>query len=154
MNPKKKKERKWSEQDHPLPWLRFLYSSRSPSPPDPNAHDGYALAKAVHANFVPLVSFLLDRGASPRSLAVMIAIRRRDLVMVRTLIERDGRQKGRRKHARRRRIEDDRIEVSLDMLRAAVECGALDIVRYFCTEKGCVPDMKTLQMMMMMAPPV
>jgi hypothetical protein len=33
------------------------------------------------------------------------------------------------------------------MLKVAVKLDARDIVEYFMKEKGCVPDLQTLQMM-------
>uniref|UniRef100_A0A0W0GBG2 Uncharacterized protein n=1 Tax=Moniliophthora roreri TaxID=221103 RepID=A0A0W0GBG2_MONRR len=128
------------EDDPPLPFLTFLYN-HSPYPPDPNTHSGYALTKAVHARFVRLVRFLLSHGASPTpkdGLAVNIAIRQKDLAMVKLLIERPP-----GKGKKRRRL-GDRIQVSQDMLKTAVKCRARDIVVYFTQEKGCVPDMQTL----------
>ena len=83
----------WSENDEPLPFLRYLYNHPRVPPPDANRHDGYALTKAVFAGFLPLVSFLLAAGASPAcksGLPVMVAIKQKDLALVRKLIERDG----------------------------------------------------------------
>jgi len=121
--------------------------------PNINAHDGYALTKAVHAKFLPLIQFLLNHGADPQykdCLAIRVAIRQRDLALVKLLIERDessyepgGGRTGRRK---RRKLED-RVEINRAMLRAAVKCDARDIVDYLTREKGCVPDMQTLHMM-------
>lgn len=140
-----------------MPFLRYL--SQLPKFPslNANAHDGYALAKAVHAKFIPLVRFLLEHGASPRhknSLSVMIAIRQKDLSLVKLLIERDdspvesGDRKSEKKGKRKKRKLEDRVEVNREMLKAAVRCDARDIVEYLTREKGCIPDMQTLHMMM------
>lgn len=85
----------WTEHDDPLPFLRFLYSHPRIPRPYADSWDGYALTKAVHAEFIPLVQFLLEQDASPKEkdgLAVMVAIRRKNLPLVRLLIERDGLQ--------------------------------------------------------------
>lgn len=136
----------WKEWEHPLPFLQYLYNSPEIPHPDSNAHHGYALTKAVHAGFLPLIHFLLCHGASPRcksGLAVTIAIRKKDLSLVKLLIEADELpQKG----SKRRRLED-RVTVSSDMLKAAVRRNAKDIVNYFMHEKHCVPDLQTLYLM-------
>jgi hypothetical protein len=93
----------------------------------------------------------LDHGASPGSkndLAVFVAIRRKDMSLVKMLVERDGspRQIDPSVKGKRRKMED-RVDVRPEMVEAAVKCGAMDIAKYFTTVKGCVPDMKTLQLM-------
>ncbi|KAH9928712.1 uncharacterized protein B0H18DRAFT_1210218 [Fomitopsis serialis] len=83
----------WTEDDDPLPFLRYLYAHPRIRTPGADSWEGYALTKAVHAEFIPLVQFLLEHGASPQTkgaLAVMVAIRRKNLPLVRLLIERDG----------------------------------------------------------------
>ena len=121
-------------------------------PPNANAHDGYALTKAVLAGCVPLVRFLLDQGATPArkgNLPITIAIRRRDLGLVRMLVERTDSGKSSSEHAgsgKRRKLED-RVAVTPEMLRIAVKCKAQDIVEYLTREKGCIPDMQTLLLM-------
>jgi len=132
----------WTVQDEPLPFLRHLYKLRWVRAPDTNAHDGYALTRAVQAGFVQLVRFLLARGADPGrrgGLALWATIRRGDLELLKMLIERDGWDGG-----KRRRVED-RVQVGSEMVRAAVKSDARDIVEYLM-EKGCVPDIPTLRM--------
>ncbi|KAH6913285.1 hypothetical protein BKA70DRAFT_718118 [Coprinopsis sp. MPI-PUGE-AT-0042] len=170
--------RTWRETDPPLPFLRYLLNIDGIQP-DINANNGYALTKAVHAQFLPLIQFLLDHGASPETkdgLAVVVAIRQRNLKLVKMLIERQGdsetsegsigsSREGRRGdlakasesrskegfqvtgRGKRRRLED-RVKPNSKMLKAAVQCKAKDIVEYLCHEKGVVPDMQTLQLMM------
>ncbi|KDQ57001.1 hypothetical protein JAAARDRAFT_58482 [Jaapia argillacea MUCL 33604] len=145
------REIQWSKRDAPLPFLEFLYNTPHLPPPNSNSHDGYPLTKAVHAGFIPLVRFLLEHGASPRhkdGLAVTVAIRRRDLSLVKMLVERGGSSNasGEKCSGKKRRLED-RVELSSEMLRVAVKCDARDIVEYL-RGKGCVPDMKTLRLMM------
>ncbi|KAK7033000.1 hypothetical protein R3P38DRAFT_3313093 [Favolaschia claudopus] len=141
-------DRPYSNDDDPLPLLRYLYDSPRIPPPDPNSHDGYALTRAVHAEFTPLIRLLLERGASPaqkHGLAVLVAIRQKKLPLVRMLIERtepDGKRR-----AKKRRLED-RMEVTKELLKAAVKAHARDIADYFIQEKGCIPDIQTLQMLM------
>lgn len=83
-------------------------------------------------------------------MAVLNAIHRRDLLMVRMLVERSetahNLPEGRKAEAKRRRLED-RVSVTPEMLRAAVKCKAQDIVEYFTKEKGCIPDIHTLLML-------
>ncbi|KAF9223530.1 hypothetical protein BS17DRAFT_782063 [Gyrodon lividus] len=150
--PRKDATAHWTDRDPPLPFLRYLYSCPYLQPPNANSHDGYALTKAVQAGFFPLVRFLLDQGATPdwkNNLSILIAIHQKDLCMVRMLVERidtgkssqDSNPKG-----KRRKLED-RVTVTPEMLRAAVKCGAQDIVMYLTREKGCIPDMQTLLLM-------
>ncbi|KAJ6607391.1 hypothetical protein B0H10DRAFT_558324 [Mycena sp. CBHHK59/15] len=143
-------DRDYGEGDEPMPLLRYLYDSPRIAPPNPNSHEGYALTRAVHAEFMPLIQLLLDHGASPRhkrGLAVMVAIRQKKLHLVRMLIERAD-QGGRGKGAAKRRRLEDRMEVTPEMLKAAVKCNARGIAEYFMQEKGCVPDIQTLHMLM------
>lgn len=79
---------------------------------------------------------------------MFVAIRRKSLPLVRLLIERDGSSKKTEKSVKgkKRKIED-RVEVTPQMVEAAVKCGAMNIAEYFTSVKGCVPDMKTLQLM-------
>ncbi|KAI5121215.1 hypothetical protein M0805_007225 [Coniferiporia weirii] len=163
---------RWGSSDAPLPFLRYLYTDARICSPNANAHDGYALSRAVYVGFRPLVEFLLKHGASPKpkdALAVRIAIKKRDLALVRMLVERTdddddvggagGRGFGKaedgvsspvkvetkKKSTKRRRLID-RLEVTTAMLRLAVEVDARDIVEYFL-DKGARPDMLTLQRM-------
>jgi len=142
----------WTDQDHPLPFLRYLFSCPKIRPPDVNSYDGYALTKAVQAGFVPLVHFLLNHGASPRcknNMSILVAIYRKDLSLVRLLVERvDCQERGPgalRQKGKRQKLED-RAQVTPEMLKVAVKLDARDIVEYFMKEKGCVPDLQTLQM--------
>ncbi|KAM5537200.1 hypothetical protein V8D89_009133 [Ganoderma adspersum] len=86
-------ERPWADEDEPLPLLRFLYGHERVPTILTNSNDGYALTRAVYAEFTPLIRFLLAHEASPGckdNLAMIVAIRRRSLPLVRMLIERDG----------------------------------------------------------------
>ncbi|KNZ72153.1 hypothetical protein J132_04434 [Termitomyces sp. J132] len=143
---------RWKEQEPPLLFLQYLFDSPGIPKPNVNSHGGYALTKAVHAKFIPLIRFLLDYGAEPQCkncLAIFVAIRQKDLALVKLLIERDDSSytdclgTGKRK---RRKLED-RVVVNSAMLKAAVKCDARDIVDYMAREKGCIPDMQTLHMM-------
>ncbi|KAG6833373.1 hypothetical protein H0H87_007990 [Tephrocybe sp. NHM501043] len=140
------------EKDPRFAFLQYLLNS--PGIPDPNLNsfDGYALTKAVHARYVPLVRLLLKHGADPQRkncLAIFVAIRQQDLTLVKLLIERDDSPYtelpgiGKRK----RRKFEDRVIANAAMLRAAVKCGAKDIIDYLSYEKGCVPDIPTLRLM-------
>ncbi|KAJ6577217.1 hypothetical protein B0H19DRAFT_1061888 [Mycena capillaripes] len=141
-------DRAYNEDDAPLPLIRYLYASTRIAPPNPNSHEGYALTRAVHAEFVPLIQLLLEHGASPqhkRGLAVLVAIRQKKLSLVRMLIERT--ETGVQRGAKKRKLED-RMEVTSEMLKAAVKAKARDIAEYLMQEKGCVPDIQTLHMLM------
>jgi hypothetical protein len=146
-----------------LPLLRYLYRDGSErdegsdakemrvtwSAPDADSHDGYALVRAVSAGAMPLVRFLLDHGASPsrrNALAVKIAIKRRDLALVRLLVEPPDACPEERRRGKRRRLSD-RVQVDAEMLRLAVTCGAQDIAEYSMNEKGCVPDLETIYLL-------
>ncbi|KLO15261.1 hypothetical protein SCHPADRAFT_273348 [Schizopora paradoxa] len=151
--------------DPPLPFLKHLYDlfstyTLSP-PPDANAHGGYALTRAVFTGHLPLVLFLLSVGARPaenNSLAVRVAIRKRDLKLVRVLVEggsteeyavddRSGVLKVKAGVAgkKRRRI-GDRVDVNTTMLKEAVEVSSSDIVRYLL-DRGARPDIQVMEKM-------
>jgi len=74
----------------------------------------------------------------------MLAIRQRNLKMVKILVERGDKNvaRGTEKHKKRRL--DDRVVVNGKMLKLAVKCGAHEIARYLTEEKGVMPDMQTL----------
>jgi hypothetical protein len=140
----------WSEEDKPLPFLRYLfdlYHSRRTiaGPPKCDVNHSYALTKSVVAGAVPLVKFLLGNGGNPAAkgaIAVMVAIQRKDLQMVRLLVEGDLGASG---GAKRRRVQD-RVACTRPMLQRAAKVGAQDIVQYLLA-KGVTPDMETLRVM-------
>ncbi|RXW20365.1 hypothetical protein EST38_g5474 [Candolleomyces aberdarensis] len=145
---------RWTDNDAPLPYLRHIFDTFKGDDdeprPDANANQGYALTKAVHIRFIPLVRFLLDHGASPEPkdcLAIIVAIRQKNLPLVKMLIERQESPSGPSSSKKRRRLED-RVKPDVKMLKEAVRCKARDITEYLYHEKGVVPDMTTLQMMM------
>ena len=121
-----------------LPLLRYLYGRRDPSiRPIPDSHHGFPLASAVKAGAMPLVCFLLEQGASPcfkDALAVRLAVKRRDLDLVRLLIDMSKGSSG-------------EVEVDLNMLKLAVKLGAWDIAKYFMNDKGCIPDLETISLL-------
>jgi hypothetical protein len=146
-----------------LPLLRYLYDSLDGSKregsdakmratwsaPDADSHDGYALVRAVSADAMPLVRFLLDRGAEPsrrNALAIKVAIKRGDLALVRLLVEPPDICPEERRKGKRRRLSD-RVQVDSEMLRSAVTCGAQDIAEYLMNEKCCVPDLETISLL-------
>ncbi|KAF8462472.1 hypothetical protein JB92DRAFT_3089526 [Gautieria morchelliformis] len=131
----------------PLPLLQFLWERRTQvdfAKPKSNSHNGYPLVRAVFARFTLLVRFLLDHGADPRRqdcLAVRVAIVKKDLMLVRMLIEFEPEPGASAKKRRR----TDRVAVEPSMLDLAVKYDARDIVQYFMEEKGCIPNIKTLK---------
>ena len=89
--------------------------------------------------------FLLDHGADPGEqdcLAVKVAIGKKELTMVKMLIEFEPEPVAKGGKRRRRA---DRVVVTPSMLDLAVRCDARDIVRYFMEEKRCIPNMGTLK---------
>jgi len=150
---KRRRPGQWSSDDDPLPFLRYLYHHPRIPPLDINSNQGYALTKAVGAGFTPLVRFLLKHGADPSMkgcLAVMVAIRRKDLALVKMLIEPGGETGGDESEERRgkggvkRRRLEDRVQVNQKMLASAMQWDAKDIANYFVKDKGLTPPMQSL----------
>lgn len=141
----------WSQEDEPLPFIRYLFSLYHPRgvtsrpPRCGGAHESYALTKAVAAGFVPLVKFLLGTGVDPAgkgAIAVMVAIQRKDLQMVRLLVEGDL---GDPRSAKRRRVPD-RVVCTSAMANRALRAGAQEILRYLLG-KEVIVDMQTLHLL-------
>lgn len=135
----------WTSEDEPLPFLRYLCDIPGINV-DVDYIDGYALTRAVHAKFLPLVEFLLDHHASPKChdrLAIKVAIRQKDLVMLKLLVER-RRINDRRGKGKRCKLED-RVHLDAELLNIAIRVGATDIISYLLHEKGVVPDLETLR---------
>jgi hypothetical protein len=74
-----------------------------------------------------------------------MAIKRRDLALVRLLVEPPDVPRDERRTGKRRKLAD-RVKVTSEMLRLAVMGGARDIAEYLMNEKGCVPDVRTLSL--------
>ena len=113
-------------------------------PPRCDAYGGYALTKAVAAGFAPLVKFLLDNRADPMAkdaIAIMVAIQKKDLQMVKLLVEREPGG-----NAPKRRRIPDRVVCTRAMLHRAAKAGAQDIVQYLLA-KGLTPDIQTLRLL-------
>ena len=147
----------WTVHDEPLPLLRYLWDCPDIPKLDLDYPNGYPLTKAVHANFVPLIKFLLDRHASPKChdrLAVKVAIRKKELGLLKLLVERStsnlddgtGNGSGRQGRNKRRKLAD-RVPLDVELLTLAIGVGAKDIVYYLHEEKGVVPNMKTIKKM-------
>lgn len=143
----------WTDDSHPLPLLRVLFTTWRTPAPDANSH--HALQHAVNARFEQLVAFLLQHGADPRrssGRAVSIAIMRQDLKMVRMLCERHDDPKEAKKFVgkgKKRRLEDrigPELDLDVNFLKLAVSSGARDIAQYF-VERGVVPDVATLKLL-------
>lgn len=80
------------------------------------------------------------------ALAVIVAIRQKNLSLVKMLVERTD-DSSSSTNKKRRKLED-RVKPDAKMLKVAVQSKARDITEWLCHEKGVVPDMQTLQMMM------
>jgi len=124
----------------PLALLQLLWEKRTEIDfvkPIPNSHKGYPFVRAVYAQFTQLVRLLLHHGADPgerECSAVKVAITKKDLTMVKILIEFEPEPETRGKKRRRA----DRLVVTPWMLDLAVRCDARDIVKYFMEEKRSV----------------
>ncbi len=70
-------ERPLSNADEPLPFLRLIEATPLIPRLAVNANSGFALTMAVHASFIPLIRYLLQKGA------VIVAVRRKYLKFVR-----------------------------------------------------------------------
>jgi len=140
----------WTVDDEPLPFLRYL--SECPDIP-PFELNGFILANALKAKFIPLVEFILDRETSTNShhrLALQLAVRQKDLGLLKLLVEGGGRGIGRDpKTMRSRRIEKKRTTVRLpldaELLNLAIHVGAYDIASYLHKEKKVVPNLQTIK---------
>ncbi|KIY70428.1 hypothetical protein CYLTODRAFT_370988 [Cylindrobasidium torrendii FP15055 ss-10] len=133
--------------DELLPFLRHVMS-KAPQVPtlNINAHKGYALSMAVHGGFPALIHFLLENGADPNqkeALAVNVAIRQKDLAMVRLLVE--GSHPTPVYNNAKRRKCDDIVDCKKfpDLLKVAVKRDARDIVRYL-KSKGLSPELSSI----------
>jgi len=85
-------------------------------------------------------------------MAIKVAIKQKNLKIMKMLVEREDRGESlassprevrKKQNGKRRRLED-RVEVDQSMLKLAVKCNAKDIIDYLAWEKGVVPDMQTL----------
>lgn len=159
-----------------LPFLDYLFQQYSP---DPSSHRGFPLCGSInaHPRSLPLTRFLLDRGAAPTSnkaFAIELAVRRKDLSLVRLLVERGDAAEGdcvgdrskRKIGTAKRRKKDDRVRVTSQMrqshlladfipLKLTDPSARLLLVQYavrvqardiitYFMDKGAVPDVKTL----------
>lgn len=71
-----------------------------------------------------------------------VAVRQKNLEMVKLLVER----KETKKKGKRRKFED-RLSLNSDMLKIAVMANAQDVVEYLYREKKILPDLQTLKKM-------
>ena len=90
---------------------------------------------------MPLITLLLKNGANPNlkfGLAIKVAAGKKNLTLVKLLVE----------------GSKLRVTITPDILHEAVRFGARDVAEYFMHERGCVPDMRTLQLLSSDAIPV
>lgn len=105
-------------------------------PADPNSHHGYPLVKAVYYRNKDVISTLLEHGADPSckmNLAIKLALNQKDFDTAKLLIQ----------HVKR----PDRRN-GKELLTLAVKLGASQIIEIL-TSQDVVPDLKTVQMLMM-----
>ncbi|CAA7265538.1 unnamed protein product [Cyclocybe aegerita] len=113
----------WSNQDEPIPLLQYLYHTPNMPLIYTNANNGYALTRAVHAKFLPLVQFLLDHRASPtchEGLVLKVAIRHNSVDMFKMLVEQHP---GSKQRGKKRKLED-RVLLDSNVLKVAVMLDA------------------------------
>ena len=120
---------------YPLPILRFLWGEGRANTdfplPDLWRLGGYPLVCAVHAEFIPLVQFLLDHGAphGSRKLAIEVAICKKNLELVKMLIEFE--------------VNTEMVIVQDFWVNLAIDYDARDIVKYLMEEHGCIALSRT-----------
>ncbi|KAF8910699.1 hypothetical protein CPB85DRAFT_1562048 [Mucidula mucida] len=110
-----------ADSDDLLPFLRLIEANPVIPPLNVNAHNGFALTMA-HA------------------IAVIVAIRKKDLELVRLLIE--PLQYRSKSRGFRKDLPSERPE----LLKVAIQVDARDIVDYL-REKGCVPDLGMIKLL-------
>lgn len=97
--------------DNLLPFLDYLFANYRPCP---SSHKGYPLCGSIteHPASLPLTRYLLNKGADPSlkdGYAVILAIDKRDLDLVRMLVE-GGWEKGGQTGGKRKRAAGDEGE--------------------------------------------
>lgn len=115
------------------PLLRYLVERFTPSA---NSHKGYPLCRAVLAQNLEYIDFLLAHGANPSAndgLAIEIAISKHRLDIVKRLVERNPSRAGNKS---KKIKHDDRVKVSTKLVGHAMKSGSRDIVDYFVHDKG------------------
>lgn len=115
------------------PLLRYLVERFVPSA---NSHKGYPLCRAVLAQNLEYIDFLLSHGASPSAndgLAIEIAISKQRLDIVKRLVERSP---SKASNKGKKVKYDDRVKVSTKLVEHAMKNGSRDIVDYFVHDKG------------------
>lgn len=111
------------------PLLIYLIDTYAPNP---NSHNGYPLSRAVLSKNIPVVKYLLSKGADPGirdGLAIEIAVKLGDTGLVRLLVEHQQKNLG-------------SLEISSKWVEAAVKSGSDAIVSYFVHEKGMSLDIE------------
>ncbi|KAG8910423.1 hypothetical protein FRC01_006346 [Tulasnella sp. 417] len=105
---------------------------------DPDSHQGYFLARAVHLNHEPLVDLLLAHGANPLQklgVAIKFAIGRKDERMVKRLM------------SKCRPSNLKFTNVGEELLTYAVKVDAKAIAYFLIREKGIAPTLQTLKLL-------
>ncbi|KAG8943436.1 hypothetical protein FRC04_002901 [Tulasnella sp. 424] len=103
---------------------------------DPDSHQGYYLARAVHLNHEPLIDLLLKHGADPlqkSGIAIKFAIKRKDERMVRKLISKC--------------FTPEVRFIGEELLKYSVKVDARDIALFFIREKRVAPTLETLKLL-------
>lgn len=135
-----------------VPLIEFLLDNGA----DPGLKGGIAVKVAIQMRDLGLVRMLVERGYTPPAAdttTVPFSSRRssfgRRMEAAVADAGRGGENATVASGGRRRRMED-RMKVTPLLLQTAVRHGAMDIVDWMMKEKGCVPDMKTISLMMAM----
>lgn len=102
----------------------------------------YGLCRAVMSGHEPLVRLLLTHGADPNlksGLALEIAINRKDLKMIKLLVEmpiqRDGSSAA---------SQTGGIIIHPATLNLAMKCGHRDIIDYLVRKSGAMPSLDSI----------
>jgi len=107
---------------------------------DVNGAEGYPLRSAVQRKHIPLVKLLLDAGADPlmgpscKESATFLAARTGSLELLKLMLK-----------ASHRSCKEDNLKLDTELLKAAYDRKAYDIVMYLTKERGAVPTIEILQ---------
>ncbi|WVR06560.1 hypothetical protein IAU60_003591 [Kwoniella sp. DSM 27419] len=141
--------------DRPIhPLITYLFTTYSPSA---NSHKGYPLFRAVLTSNYDLVTYLLSHGADPGikdCFALDIAITKKDLRMVKLLVERDpaglpptpSPVKTNPIKGKKAKLTD-RVEIGTKLVEKAFQKGSKDIINYFVYEKKALPPLQSIMKM-------
>lgn len=138
-----------------VPLIEFLLDNGA----DPALKAGIAVKVAIQTRDLGLVRMLVERGCTSSTTSTSMTMpsfssrrtsfgRRIEAAEAEAGVGKSGENVA-SGGAKRRRMED-RMKVTPALLQTAVRHDAMDIVDWMMRDKGCVPDMKTISLMMVM----